>query len=50
MAPFLDWGLDKDLLLPFGEQIQAYRRRSLYLVYVHANRADERIMASFKNR
>ncbi|WP_144208753.1 CvfB family protein [Shewanella donghaensis] len=45
---FLDWGLDKDLLLPFGEQHRHIEEGKSYLVYVHANKADERIMASAK--
>tara|TARA_R110002124_G_scaffold89126_2_gene228192 strand:- start:480 stop:1313 length:834 start_codon:yes stop_codon:yes gene_type:complete len=45
---FLDWGLDKDLLLPFGEQHKPAEEGHSYLVYVHANHADERIMASSK--
>ncbi|MCE9687480.1 S1-like domain-containing RNA-binding protein [Shewanella sp. AS16] len=45
---FLDWGLDKDLLLPFGEQHKTIEEGRSYLVHVHANRADERIVASAK--
>lgn len=45
---FLDWGLDKDLFLPFGEQHKPAEEGRSYLVYVHANRADERIVASSK--
>ncbi|QSX32082.1 GntR family transcriptional regulator [Shewanella avicenniae] len=45
---FLDWGLDKDLLLPFSEQRQQAEEGRSYLVYVHVNRADERIVASAK--
>lgn len=45
---FLDWGLDKDLLLPFGEQHKPIEEGRSYLVYVHINRADERIVASSK--
>ncbi|MGE4260351.1 CvfB family protein [Shewanella fodinae] len=45
---FLDWGLDKDLLLPFGEQRKPAEEGHSYLVYVHLNRADERIVASAK--
>lgn len=45
---FLDWGLDKDLFLPFGEQHKTIEDGRSYLVYVHANRADERIVASSK--
>lgn len=45
---FLDWGLDKDLLLPFGEQHRSIEEGKSYLVYVHPNHVDERIMASSK--
>jgi predicted RNA-binding protein (virulence factor B family) len=45
---FLDWGLDKDLFLPFGEQHKTIEEGRSYLVYVHANKADERIVASSK--
>lgn len=45
---FLDWGLDKDLLLPFGEQHKAVEEGRSYLVYVYINKADERIVASAK--
>ncbi|KFZ38535.1 GntR family transcriptional regulator [Shewanella mangrovi] len=45
---FLDWGLDKDLLLPFAEQRQQAEEGRSYLVYVHVNRADDRIVASAK--
>lgn len=45
---FLDWGLEKDLLLPFGEQHRPVEEGRSYLVYVHLNKADERIVASSK--
>ncbi|MFQ6371730.1 S1 RNA-binding domain-containing protein [Shewanella sp. YIC-542] len=45
---FLDWGLDKDLLLPFAEQRKPAEEGRSYLVYVHLNHADERIVASAK--
>lgn len=45
---FLDWGLDKDLFLPFGEQHKPAEEGRSYLVYVHVNKADERILASSK--
>ncbi|MGZ9898093.1 CvfB family protein [Shewanella gaetbuli] len=45
---FLDWGLDKDLFLPFGEQHKEVEVGRSYLVYVHINKADERIVASSK--
>ena len=45
---FLDWGLDKDLLVPFGEQHKPLEAGSSYLVYVYVNQADGRITASSK--
>ena len=45
---FLDWGLDKDLFLPFGEQHKEIEVGRSYLVYVDVNHADERIVASSK--
>ncbi|MGI2260776.1 CvfB family protein [Shewanella sp. GXUN23E] len=48
IGAFLDWGLDKDLLLPFAEQVRPPEEGRSALVYVHTNRADERIVASAK--
>ena len=47
VGTFLDWGLEKDLLLPFGEQIEPVRRgeRVLVRVYLHSS---GRIAASAK--
>jgi predicted RNA-binding protein (virulence factor B family) len=45
---FLDWGLDKDLLAPFGEQHVPMEEGKSYLVYVFLNKADGRITASSK--
>lgn len=45
---FLDWGLDKDLLAPFGEQHRPMKVGNSYLVYVYLNSADGRITASSK--
>ena len=45
---FLDWGLDKDLLVPFGEQHRPMQEGRSYLVYVFLNKADGRITASSK--
>lgn len=45
---FLDWGLDKDLLAPFGEQHVPMEENKSYLVYVYLNKADGRITASSK--
>lgn len=48
VGAFLDWGLDKDLLVPFGEQHRPMELDKSYIVYVHSNPADGRIMASSK--
>jgi uncharacterized protein len=45
---FMDWGLDKDLMAPFGEQHRPMVVGKSYLVYVYLNKADGRITASSK--
>ena len=45
---FMDWGLDKDLLAPFGEQHRPMKVNQSYLVHVYLNNADGRITASSK--
>jgi predicted RNA-binding protein (virulence factor B family) len=45
---FLDWGLMKDLLVPFGEQKATMREGGWYLVYVRRDNVSGRIMASAK--
>ncbi len=45
---FLDWGLDKHLLVPFGEQHRNLEVGRSYLVYVALNPSDGRIVASSK--
>ena len=48
VGAFLDWGLDKDLLVPFSEQHRPMEVGQSYLVYVYINQADGRIVASSK--
>ena len=45
---FLDWGLPKDLLVPFGEQQQRMQEDRLYMVYVYLDKTSRRIAASSK--
>lgn len=45
---FLDWGLPKDLLVPYSEQRSKMRRGGIYLVYVYLDDATGRIVASAK--
>jgi predicted RNA-binding protein (virulence factor B family) len=47
VGAFLDWGLEKDLLVPFGEQPRAMRTGEQHLVRVYLDRS-ERIAASAK--
>ena len=47
VGTFLDWGLGKDLLLPFGEQTAPLRRGQEVLVYVYLHDSG-RIAASTK--
>lgn len=43
---FLDWGLMKDLLVPFKEQKMPMREGKWYLVYVHVDHVTNRVVAS----
>jgi len=47
VGTFLDWGLEKDLLLPFGEQTTPLRRGEEVLVRVYLHSSD-RVAASTK--
>ena len=46
MGAFLEWGLMKDLLVPFREQKMPMREGKWYLVYVHLDHVTKRIIAS----
>lgn len=46
IGAFLDWGLDKDLLLPFSEQTDRVAEGENVLVYVYLDKATQRIVAS----
>ena len=48
VGAFLDWGLEKDLLVPFSEQHRPMEVGRSYLVYVYIGQADGRIVASSK--
>jgi hypothetical protein len=47
VGSFLDWGLEKDLLLPFGEQTEPVRRGDHVLVWIYLHDSG-RIAASAK--
>jgi len=48
VGAFLDWGLQKDLLVPFREQKQKLIKGKSYVVYVYFDEKSERIAASTK--
>ena len=48
VGAFLDWGLDKDVLVPFAEQHVPMEVGRSYLVYLYLDRSDGRIVASSK--
>uniref|UniRef100_UPI003565AD8A CvfB family protein n=1 Tax=Pontiella sp. TaxID=2837462 RepID=UPI003565AD8A len=48
IGAFLDWGLPKDLFVPFREQRMKMRKGESYLVYIYYDNASERIVASSK--
>lgn len=48
VGAFLDWGLDKDVLVPFSEQHRPMEVEHSYLVYLYLDRIHGRITASSK--
>ena len=46
IGAFLDWGLDKDLFLPFKEQAQHVDLEKYYLVYIYLDYATKRPVAT----
>ncbi len=46
VGAFLDWGLPKDLLLPYGEQRRRLQPGNKQMVYVYLDKASRRITAS----
>jgi len=48
IGAFLDWGLPKDLFVPFREQRTKMRQGESYLVYIYYDQASGRIVASAK--
>jgi len=48
VGAFLDWGLEKDLLVPFSEQKEKMEEGRSYIVHVHLDKRTNRIVASSK--
>ena len=45
---FMDWGLEKDLLVPFSEQSKKMLKGEWHLVYLYLDTRTERLVASAK--
>ncbi len=48
IGAFLDWGLEKDLLVPFREQDKLLEAGKSYVVYIYVDKLTKRIAASAK--
>lgn len=48
VGAFMDWGLSKDLLVPFGQQFKPLQAGRSYLVYLYTDTASKRIVATAK--
>ncbi|MEX0321252.1 MAG: S1 RNA-binding domain-containing protein [Puniceicoccaceae bacterium] len=48
IGAFLDWGLIKDLLVPFREQRERMVADEYYIVYIYFDQTSERLVASSK--
>ncbi len=48
MGAFLDWGLPKDLMVPFREQKHKLLKNRHYIVYTYLDNVSQRIVASTK--
>lgn len=47
---FLDWGLEKDLFVPFSEQTTKMEKGRSYIVFLYLDRRTERLLATSKWR
>ncbi len=45
---FVDWGLDKELMIPFAEQHRPLEEGESYLVHIYIDKVDNRITGSTK--
>lgn len=48
VGAFLDWGIEKDLLVPFSEQKHKLTEDNFYVVFVYLDEVTNRIVASTK--
>jgi len=48
VGAFLDWGLEKDLFLPYDEQTVSVKKHGYYLVALYIDKASDRLSATMK--
>ena len=48
VGAFMDWGLEKDLMVPFKQQAKKIRRGGRYLVYMYLDQATNRLVGTTK--
>lgn len=48
IGAFMDWGMDKDLLVPFREQAQRMEPGKSYVVFVYVDETTDRLVGSTK--
>ena len=48
IGAFLDWGMEKDILVPFKEQARPMEKGKRYLVYLYIDEKTNRLVASSK--
>lgn len=48
IGAFMDWGLEKDILVPFKEQAREMEKGKRYLVYLYLDEMTNRLVASSK--
>jgi len=48
IGAFMDWGMEKDILVPFKEQARPMEKGKRYLVYLYMDKQTNRLVASSK--
>ena len=48
IGAFMDWGMEKDILVPFKEQARPMEKGKRYLVYLYMDEKTKRLVASSK--
>jgi predicted RNA-binding protein (virulence factor B family) len=48
IGAFMDWGMEKDILVPFREQARPMEKGKRYLVYLYMDEKTQRLVASSK--